>query len=524
MTMESQPKSPGNTFVPVDADIGVFGTERDESPTEESPLLRNDTPSADEPSKAFRRRALGMCMLALLMVEVSQFIMNPPTKKIIEDIICRQHYPDHDIKVYWLEDSRCKESPVQKTLAMVQGWSQAFEMGVPMLTQFPYGIVADKYGRRLVLFLAMLGCCLSTLWLLIVLLFPDVFSIWAILGDSIFFLIGGGGQMAVAMVYTIVADVVPVEERTDMFFRLVALVLVFNVVFNPISAWLLQFDPWLSMWIGFGFMVFGTLCILLIPETMHLRRKGDMQHNAEHENEQINGVSPSKHHVLKQAWFSIKNDMQHVWRFIFASKSIMILMFATAFFFPSRIVLSGILLQYMSKRFEWSWSKATYVSTIGIIATVVCYLVILPVTSDFLNKSRRYKSHPIARDLLLSRIAIIVMAVGCLLMGLAGTPWLFVISLITVSLGNSFVALSRALINALVEPHTIATLNTTVSLIEVTMGLSAPAMGWLLARGMELGGGWMGLPFLVNFGFAALTAVMLFMVRIPHGVAQAHEG
>jgi hypothetical protein len=41
---------------------------------------------------------------------------------------------------------------------------------------------------------------------------------------------------------------------------------------------------------------------------------------------------------------------------------------------------------------------------------------------------------------------------------------------------------------------------------------------------MELGGGWMGLPFLVNSGFAALTAVMLFIVRIPHGVAQAHEG
>jgi hypothetical protein len=191
-------------------------------------------------------------------------------------------------------------------------------------------------------------------------LYPDIFSIWAILGDSIFFLIGGGGQMAVAMVYTIVADVVPVEERTDMFFRLVALVLVFNVVFNPISAWLLQYDPWLSMWIGFGFMVFGTLCILLIPETMHLRRKGDMQHNEEHENEQLNDVSPSKHHVLKQAWFGIKNDMQHVWRFIFASKSIMILMFATAFFFPSRIVLSGILLQYMSKRFEWSWSKVSH--------------------------------------------------------------------------------------------------------------------------------------------------------------------
>lgn len=189
--------------------------------------------------------------------------------------------------------------------------------------------------------------------------FPNIFSIWAILGGSIFYLIGGGGQMAVAMVYTIVADVVPVSQRTDMFFRLVALVLIFNVIFNPISAWLLQFDPWLSMWIGFGFMVFGTMCILLIPETMHLRRKDDRRHNEEHENEQLNGVSLSKHNVLKQAWFSIQNDMQHVWRFIFASKSIMMLMLAIAFFFPVRTVLTGVLLQYMSKRFDWSWSKVS---------------------------------------------------------------------------------------------------------------------------------------------------------------------
>ncbi|RKK74196.1 hypothetical protein BFJ69_g8645 [Fusarium oxysporum] len=479
------------------------GIERDEGPTEQSPLLPSGREEDDEPSKSLRRRALAMGMLALLMVEVSQFIMNPPTKKIAEDIICRQHYPDHLIGAFDTDDYRCKDSPVQKTLAMVQGWEQAFEMGV--------------------------------------LSFPNIFSIWAILGGSIFFLIGGGGQMAVAMVYTIVADVVPVSKRTDMFFRLVALVLIFNVIFNPISAWLLQFDPWLSMWIGFGFMVFGTMCILLIPETMHLRRKDDKRHNEEHENEQIHGVSLSKHNVLKQAWFSIQNDMQHVWRFIFASKSIMMLMLAIAFFFPVRIVLTGVLLQYMSKRFDWSWSKvslfinttfhpltfrqATYISTIGIVATVVCYLIILPVTSDFLNKSRRYKSRPVARDLLLARIAITIMAAGCLLMGLASVPWLFVISLITVSVGNSFVALSRALINALVEPHTIATLNTTISLIEVIMGLTAPAMSWLLGRGFELGGQWMGLPFLVTSLMAMATAVMLFVVKLPtSGVAQAHEG
>jgi hypothetical protein len=120
---------PDNDNVDIDPETQV---------SEESPLLQNTSPQRDGPSKAFRRRTLGMCMLALLMVEVSQFIMNPPTKKIIEDIICRQHYPDHAIQSYWIEDLRCKDSPVQKTLAMVQGWAQAFEMGVRKLACFRY--------------------------------------------------------------------------------------------------------------------------------------------------------------------------------------------------------------------------------------------------------------------------------------------------------------------------------------------------------------------------------------------------
>jgi hypothetical protein len=114
-----------------DTDIeSNHGIEGDEGPTEQSPLLPSGTHEDDEPSKSLRRRALAMGMLALLMVEVSQFIMNPPTKKIAEDIICRQHYPDHLIGAFDIDDHRCKDSPVQKTLAMVQGWEQAFEMGV----------------------------------------------------------------------------------------------------------------------------------------------------------------------------------------------------------------------------------------------------------------------------------------------------------------------------------------------------------------------------------------------------------
>lgn len=37
-----------------------------------------------------------------------------------------------------------------------------------LLVQVPYGIVADKYGRRTVLFLSLFGCVLQMGWIMIV--------------------------------------------------------------------------------------------------------------------------------------------------------------------------------------------------------------------------------------------------------------------------------------------------------------------------------------------------------------------
>lgn len=197
-------------------------------------------------------------------------------------------------------------------------------------------------------------------------LFPDIFSVWAILAGNVLFLIGGGAPMASAMVWTIVADVTTVASRTVTFNRLAAAGMIFQVMVNPISAWLLRFDPWISMWIGFAFLVAGTFSVLMIPETLRLRQKADDRHRAEHPDAE--GYTPGasvhdghefpfgKQSVLKQAWFTVKNDMKHVWRFIFASKSVMMLMLACATFYPVRMAYIGILLQYMTKRFGWTWS------------------------------------------------------------------------------------------------------------------------------------------------------------------------
>lgn len=177
------------------------------------------------------------------------------------------------------------------------------------------------------------------------------------------FFIGGGGQMAGAMVWTILADAVPVAERTDVFFRLYALTLVLAVVVNPIAAMLLNIDPWIAMWLGFGILVLGMFSSLLVPETLRLRQAADSKRRARSRSRSIGrrdepvGGKKSK---LQQTWFAVRNDMGHIWRFIFASKSIMMLIAAYGLFFPVKLNVTLNILQYMTKRFNWKWSTVRW--------------------------------------------------------------------------------------------------------------------------------------------------------------------
>lgn len=378
--------------------------------------------------------------------------------------------------------------------------------------QLPYGIVADKYGRRTVLFLSLFGCVLQTAWVILVLRFPNVFSIWAMLYGCVALVIGGGGQMAGAMVWTILADVLPVANCTAVFYQLLAMMLL-AVVVNPLTVLLLSIDPWIAMWLGFGILVLGMLTSLLVPETLGLHREADRRRQRGYSLDNDDGSVLPKGGLVRQAWCAVRNDMDHVWRFIFGSRRIMMLVAAYGLFFPVKLNLSVNILQYMTKRFNWKWSTATYISTVSNITSVVVLLVLLPMASAVLRRRLGYNA--LRRDLALSRASVTLVATGSFMLAFASAPWLFVSALITASLGVGFSTPCRALLNAVVEPHTVATLNTTVSTIETLAGLiGAPALGWLLSRGLELGEPWLGLPYLVTAACSVLVLLAVFAFRI----------
>ncbi|KAF5015120.1 hypothetical protein F66182_13653, partial [Fusarium sp. NRRL 66182] len=96
------------------------------------------------------------------------------------------------------------------------------------------------------------------------------------------------------------------------------------------------------------------------------------------------------------------------------------------------------LVQYVSKRFDWSLAKANYLISVKALVSMALYLLLLPLLSRAL--ARKYSMAPPVIDLWLARGSSLFGVLGPILLGLASEPSVLVLSLVlfTFSLGYPF--------------------------------------------------------------------------------------
>lgn len=78
---------------------------------------------------------------------------------------------------------------------------------------FPYGLLADRRGRKSTLILGVPGFTLNSIITIAVLWFSDVLPLRAVWLSSLAWLIGGGPVVAFAIIWTMMADVTSEAER-----------------------------------------------------------------------------------------------------------------------------------------------------------------------------------------------------------------------------------------------------------------------------------------------------------------------
>lgn len=229
--------------------------------SEERPLLGPKL--GDDADVAYRRRVVTTIFVLVILVDLAGFFQEAPQTKILENIICSRYYTaatdEHD----------CTVGPVQSELATVTQMLNTFNRLPGLVVAIPFGIMADRYGRRPILLLAILGALLQDIVSKFVLWHADAVSPRAIWLSSVALFVGGGDAVSSSMVFLAVADVALPQQRASLFFLLTACGLVAEVVATPLSALLMSRNPWIPYFMYSGLTLLGgTIPLLFLPETL----------------------------------------------------------------------------------------------------------------------------------------------------------------------------------------------------------------------------------------------------------------
>ncbi|KAF3020670.1 hypothetical protein E8E14_013045 [Neopestalotiopsis sp. 37M] len=441
--------------------------------------------------------------------------------RLYESVICSEYFSQSNPSLIepdgTIPEKICKATPVQEQLATLLGW-QSFIDSIPaILLPIPFGYLADKYGRKWIMALGLIGFTLSYAWAEFVV--ASGLPLHYVLLSSMFYLIGGGPTTATTLLTTVVTDVVPPELRATVFLYRFCPTLVADLVVAPITAALMAIDLWIPLLLSVAIQGLGALLVVLtVPETLPISKVEDDIDEREDLSEDPS-VAPDKQHNVARRW--LEWILDHIASFSFVTQHAAIWSLVSTFLI-SKVgrQASNVLFQYASKRYGWSLGQAGLLISVQAIVNLALYMAILPAIATFVLA----KFSATSKDLLLAKGSIILSVLGAVVCTLSATPALMIIGLVLFTLGSGFSPSVRSLVTSLVEQQNtdgsssdVGRLYALISAMEGIGSLvAAPGMAWAFRYGMSLGGDeWLGLPFGVATALFALVLIIVFSVSIP---------
>ncbi|KAH3631723.1 hypothetical protein KXW27_001596 [Aspergillus fumigatus] len=460
----------------------------------------------------------------MLTFEIGGQMIPGPMVRIIEIIVCEGYWRAHDPSRLpasgHVADHLCKIEEVQAEVTTIKGYLDFLEGLLCVLCAIPYGFLADRYGRRQAIRLTIPGFLLNAIITNSVLWFSDIFPPRAIWLAALSWTIGGGPIVAMALLWTMLADYTTDSTRPILFFRIGVVSEIATFLAGAISAQIMALNPWIPTLMGCGIVAVGLTCAFFLPETLnHCAKKKATIHRDEPVScmgglivgEESFYCSPkvllkSSRHCLILG--KIRRFLNHD-IFIFDHR-LMLLLFAFAVYGLAQ-GSSGFLAQYMSTRFNWTLAQANLLKSFHTAATLPVFLFLLPYLSTHVLNYLSLRG----RDLYLARMSITCLAVGSLSVGLAPNIVFLVPSLCLHAAGGGFPLVARSLATALVESDKTARLNSTIEILH-SMGsvLGSLCFTKVFTLGLKLCGVWIGLVWIMSSLLFALVGIPLTVLRV----------
>lgn len=327
---------------------------------EVSPLLARNAGQQNAPKpKAEPKHSIhhkkpyvfSVIILLLLAVDFAGCLLEAPQTDIFEKIICDKYYAS----ALSSTERDCTVRDVQSELALVNELLRTINQLPSILLAIPYGILADRIGRRPVLILSMIGCCFQDILAKIVCWWPSVFPLRLVWLSSVGRFIGGGDAVASSMIYLMMADVFPQEKRADCFFKASATILLGEIIGIPLSAALMNYGSWIPYVLSLALSVVGLLIpIFLLPETLQRTSATGTEQQED----------AGKNRLIFPRFRRWIHQLDQVRNQVFANNNVVLMLVA---FFAATLgrQSTGFQLQYVRQRFKWTYAKVS--SSLGML-------------------------------------------------------------------------------------------------------------------------------------------------------------
>ncbi|KAK2623992.1 hypothetical protein QTJ16_006626 [Diplocarpon rosae] len=487
-----------------------------EAPSEATPLLTASRPSPKKTTAVWecqvtspRGITIVVALISVVLGSAGALVVVPRTR-ILEDVLCHRFYGNLDVRNGAIDERLCKHDEIQSELAYLTGLITSIEAVVGFAFAFPYGILADRIGRRPVFLLSMVGVILAMSADFTVLRFWRIIPIHLIIYTSLFEVIGGGNPVTTSVLYSIVVDVHLPGDRASAFSIIALASFAANLVGPVVASRLVEsVSAWVPLCATLILLLVGTALIYVIPETLPTKPEAE---DLPQKKSRISSLTSHFQHTLARLFESCT---------MLRSTSLTIILFSFLQYKPSVLGKTQFFLQYFSKRFDWPLAKTGYLLSIRGVVSAFTLLVALPGLSKLLLSPKfPFRFSTAKKDLLLAQCSAAIATLGAILLG-GPTISVVLFGIVVAALGDGLTPLSRALIPAFVDPQHTSRVYTLVCMVEA-MGtvFAGPSLAYFFTKGMQWKGLWLGLPYVWLACLSGLVVVAFGFVELKSAVHQ----
>ena len=486
--------------------------EDEDSATFNTPLLEDSAGLLDDTDTFVaahcQYHVLALILSIVFVTNLATSLSKAPLMRVFESIICQNHYERADASFIGqngnVDEQHCKISAVQQELALLRGWQDFFDYLPGLFLAIPFGMLADRYGRKWLNLLNVACLWLQMGWIYFVCAFPKGFPIRLIWAQSILGIFGGGPLVASALSMVIMTDVTPESKRANVFFCAHAVLCATEFLGPPLGSVLMNRNPWIAFALAICLLTLAIPLAVALPETFSNAEGSNGAHLGRCQHRSSSGQQ------LEVRLTSRIVDHLPLLSFLLRDNRIgLVLIVSISFIFGQ--ACANLMLQYISHRYDWTLSEAAYLSSVKAAIMFVTLLGLLPFASDCILRRRSFT--PLKKDTLLLRISLTFVTIGFLIEGLAPSTSFFIVGCCIATMGMGATAVLRSLLASLVKKDEVGRLFAVMSSVwTAAMLIASPAAAFFLREGLKSGGMWTGLPFIITgltFGVATAAIWMI---------------